>query len=72
MCKVQWSHHTEDEATWEHEEELRADHPEHFPKHIQISGQDSFKGDRFVTLTFCIIKRCQARSALGGILENLA
>jgi hypothetical protein len=25
MCKVQWSHQTEDEATWEHEEELRAD-----------------------------------------------
>jgi hypothetical protein len=24
MCKVQWNHHTEDEATWEHEEELRA------------------------------------------------
>jgi hypothetical protein len=20
MCKVEWSHHTEDEATWEHEE----------------------------------------------------
>jgi hypothetical protein len=31
MCKVQWSHHTEDEATWEHEEELRADFPELFP-----------------------------------------
>jgi hypothetical protein len=31
MCKVQWSHHTEDEATWKHEEELRADHPELFP-----------------------------------------
>jgi hypothetical protein len=27
MCKVQWSHHTEDEATWEHEEELRAGYP---------------------------------------------
>jgi hypothetical protein len=27
MCKAQWSHHTEDEATWEHEEELRADYP---------------------------------------------
>jgi hypothetical protein len=27
MCKVQWSHHTEDEATKEHEEELRADYP---------------------------------------------
>jgi hypothetical protein len=31
MCKVQLSHHTEDEATWEHEEELRADYPELFP-----------------------------------------
>ena len=33
MCKVQWSHHTEDEATREHEEELPESH-----------GQDSFKG----------------------------
>jgi hypothetical protein len=31
MCKVQWSHHMEDEATWEHEEELRANYPELFP-----------------------------------------
>jgi hypothetical protein len=23
MCKVQWSHHGEDEATWEREEELQ-------------------------------------------------
>jgi hypothetical protein len=30
MCKVQWSHHTEDEATWEHEEELIADYHELF------------------------------------------
>jgi hypothetical protein len=30
MCKVQWSHHTENEATWEHEEELRANYPKLF------------------------------------------
>jgi hypothetical protein len=30
MCKVQWSHHTEDKATWGHEEELKADHSELF------------------------------------------
>jgi hypothetical protein len=30
LCKVQWVHHTEDEATWEHEEELRADYPKLF------------------------------------------
>jgi hypothetical protein len=27
MCKVQWSHHTEEEATWEREEELKAEFP---------------------------------------------
>ena len=27
FCKVQWSHHTEDEATWEREEDLRKDQP---------------------------------------------
>jgi hypothetical protein len=32
MCKVQWSHRTEDEATWEHEEDLRADYCELFPR----------------------------------------
>jgi hypothetical protein len=30
ICKVQWSHHTEDEAMWELEEELIADYPELF------------------------------------------
>jgi hypothetical protein len=32
MCKVQWSHHEEDEATWEREEELRIDFPHLFPR----------------------------------------
>jgi hypothetical protein len=27
MCMVQWSHHAEDEATWEREEELRIEFP---------------------------------------------
>jgi hypothetical protein len=31
MCKVQWSHHGEDEATWEREEELRIEFPLLFP-----------------------------------------
>jgi hypothetical protein len=36
MCKVLWSHHTEDEATREYEEELRADYPEMF-SNIKVS-----------------------------------
>jgi hypothetical protein len=31
MCKVQWSHHGEDEATWGREEEIRVDFPHPFP-----------------------------------------
>jgi hypothetical protein len=31
MCKVQWSHHGEDEATWEREEELQIEFPHLFP-----------------------------------------
>jgi hypothetical protein len=31
MCKVQWSHHGEDEATWERKEELHIDFPHLFP-----------------------------------------
>jgi hypothetical protein len=30
MCKVQWSHHTEEEATWEREEELKVEFPSFF------------------------------------------
>jgi hypothetical protein len=30
MCRVQWSHHIEDEATWEQEDELRKTYPDLF------------------------------------------
>jgi hypothetical protein len=31
MCKVQWSHHGEDESTWEREEELQVEFSHLFP-----------------------------------------
>jgi hypothetical protein len=30
MCKVQWSNHTEEEATWEKEDQLKAEFPDIF------------------------------------------
>jgi hypothetical protein len=42
MCKVQWSHHTEDEATWEWEEELKVEFPSLFPDPSESRGRDSF------------------------------
>ena len=31
FLKVQWSNHTKDEATWEREDNLRAEYPDLFP-----------------------------------------
>ena len=41
FCKVQWSHHTEDKATWEREENLLKDHPHLFSSQPESQGRDS-------------------------------
>ena len=41
FCKVQWSHHTEDEATWERGEDLLKDHPHLFSSQPESRGRDS-------------------------------
>jgi hypothetical protein len=42
MCKVQWSHHTEEEATWERQEELKVEFPCSFSVPFESQGRDSF------------------------------
>jgi hypothetical protein len=42
MCKVQWSHHTEEEATWEREKELKANFPSFYSDSSESQGRDSF------------------------------
>jgi hypothetical protein len=42
MCKVQRSHHTEEEATWEREEELKAEFPSFFSDQSESRERDSF------------------------------
>jgi hypothetical protein len=39
MCKVQWSHHSEDEATWEREDELRAEFPSYSQKFFNLEDE---------------------------------
>jgi len=41
FCKVLWSHHSEEEATWEREEDLRRDHPHLFASQPESRGRDS-------------------------------
>jgi hypothetical protein len=42
MCKVKWTHQTEEEATWEREEELKAEFPCFFSDPSESRGRDSF------------------------------
>jgi hypothetical protein len=41
MCKVQWSNHAEDEATWEREDEPKEDYPDLFVDPSETRGRDS-------------------------------
>jgi hypothetical protein len=41
MCKVQRSNHTEEEATWEKEDQLKAEFPEIFSNLSEFRGRDS-------------------------------
>ena len=40
FCKVQWSHHTEEEATWEREDDIREDYPHLFASRAESRGRD--------------------------------
>jgi hypothetical protein len=42
MWKVQWSHDTEEEATWKREKELKAEFPSFFFDPSGCQGRDSF------------------------------
>jgi hypothetical protein len=38
MCKVQWTNHTKDEATWEKEDQLKVEFPDIFSNLSQSRG----------------------------------
>jgi hypothetical protein len=52
MRKVHWSHHTEEEATWDREEELKAEFPSSFLISLNLRDEIHFKRGRFVTPYF--------------------
>jgi hypothetical protein len=41
MCKVQWSNHIEEEATWEKKDQLKSEFPEIFSNPSESRGRDS-------------------------------
>jgi len=41
MCKVQWKHYSEEEATWEREDDLKTEFPHLFGNLSESRGRDS-------------------------------
>jgi hypothetical protein len=52
ICKVQWSNHTKDEATWEKKISWRQNFHISFPIWLNLGGKIRPKGGRFVTPYF--------------------
>ena len=48
FCKVQWGHHTKDEATWDRMISARTTHT-YFLANPNLEGKIHLKGGRFVT-----------------------
>ncbi|WVZ63740.1 hypothetical protein U9M48_013348 [Paspalum notatum var. saurae] len=49
ICRVLWSRHGEEEATWEREDALRKEHPHLFENPPNLEDETSSKRGRFVT-----------------------
>ena len=49
ICRVQWSRHGVEEATWEHEDALKKEFPQLFRNQPNLEDEIHFKWGRFVT-----------------------
>ena len=49
ICRVQWSRHGVEEATWEREDALKMEYPQLFRTQSNLEDEIHFKWGRFVT-----------------------
>jgi hypothetical protein len=52
ICRIQWSRHGVEEATWEREDALKKEFPHLFRSHPNLEDEIHFKWGRFVTPAF--------------------
>ena len=52
ICRVQWSRHGIEEATWEREYALKKEFPHLFRSQLNLEDEIPFKWGRFVTPAF--------------------
>jgi hypothetical protein len=55
ICRVQWSRHEVEEATWERDDALKKEFPHLFRSQPNLEDEIHFKWGRFVTPAFYLI-----------------
>jgi hypothetical protein len=69
ICRVQWSRHGVEEATWEHEDALKKEFPHLFRSQPNLEDEIHFKWGRFVTPAFLSYLNCVTNHSLKNLLN---
>jgi hypothetical protein len=69
ICRVQWSRHGVEEATWEPEDALKKEFPHLFRSQPNLEDEIHFKWGRFVTPAFSFYLNCITNHSLKNLLN---
>jgi hypothetical protein len=69
ICRVQWSRHGVEEATWEREDALKKEFPHLFRSQPNLKDEIHFKWGRFVTPAFLSYLNCITNHSLKNLLN---
>jgi hypothetical protein len=69
ICRVQWSKHGVEEATWEREDALKKEFPHLFRSQPNLEDEIHFKWGRFVTLAFLSYLNCITNHSFKKLLN---
>jgi hypothetical protein len=69
ICRVQWSRHGVEEATWEREDALKKEFPHLFRSQPNLEDEIHFKWGRFVMPAFLSYLNCTTNHSLKNLLN---
>ena len=72
ICRVQWSKHGVEEATWEREDALKKEFPHLFRNQPNLEDEIHFKWGRFVTSRKSIKIKSRASLFISKIISSLS
>ena len=72
ICRVQWSRHDVEEATWEREDALKKEFPHLFRSQTNLEDEIHFKWGRFVTSRKIYQNKSRTKNNFQNCLPSLS